>query len=313
MANVLVFGHQNPDNDAIMSTVVLSQLLNQLEYQGNTYTACCLGPLPAESAKLLEDTGVPAPTLIDAIEPAAEGAEPQLVILTDHNEPGQSVAGLENATIFGVVDHHRFGDFTTAAPLHIVALPWGSSCSIVAKLFEVMGVEPTDTQAKLLLSAMMTDTLMLKSLTATAVDAAIAAKLGEQLGVDPVKFGMEVFLTRPSGSFTAEQMVGNDIKMFEVAGTKLLIGQYETVDKSRALGMIPEIREAMRAYQAEKAADGIVLCITDIMEEGSQVLLEGDTATAQKGLQIEDVAEGVWMPGVLSRKKQVAAPILAAN
>ena len=313
MANVLVFGHQNPDNDAIMSTVVLSQLLNQLEYQGNTYTACCLGPLPAESAKLLEDAGVPAPTLIDAIEPAAEGAEPQLVILTDHNEPGQSVAGLENATIFGVVDHHRFGDFTTAAPLHIVALPWGSSCSIVAKLFEVMGVEPTDPQAKLLLSAMMTDTLMLKSPTATAVDAAIAAKLGEQLGVDPVKFGMEVFLTRPSGSFTAEQMVGNDIKMFEVAGTKLLIGQYETVDKSRALGMIPEIREAMRAYQAEKAADGIVLCITDIMEEGSQVLLEGDTATAQKGLQIEDVAEGVWMPGVLSRKKQVAAPILAAN
>lgn len=313
MANVLVFGHQNPDNDAIMSTVVLSQLLNQLEYQGNTYTACCLGPLPAESAKLLEDAGVPTPTLIDAIEPAAEGAEPQLVILTDHNEPGQSVAGLENATIFGVVDHHRFGDFTTAAPLHIVALPWGSSCSIVAKLFEVMGVEPTDTQAKLLLSAMMTDTLMLKSPTATAVDAAIAAKLGEQLDVDPVKFGMEVFLTRPSGSFTAEQMVGNDIKMFEVAGTKLLIGQYETVDKSRALGMIPEIREAMRAYQAEKAADGIVLCITDIMEEGSQVLLEGDTATAQKGLQIEDVAEGVWMPGVLSRKKQVAAPILAAN
>ena len=313
MANVLVFGHQNPDNDAIMSTVVLSQLLNQLEYQGNTYTACCLGPLPAESAKLLEDAGVPAPTLIDAIEPAAEGAEPQLVILTDHNEPGQSVAGLENATIFGVVDHHRFGDFTTAAPLHIVALPWGSSCSIVAKLFEVMGVEPTDTQVKLLLSAMMTDTLMLKSPTTTAVDAAIAAKLGEQLGVDPVKFGMEVFLTRPSGSFTAEQMVGNDIKMFEVAGTKLLIGQYETVDKSRALGMIPEIREAMRAYQAEKAADGIVLCITDIMEEGSQVLLEGDTATAQKGLQIEDVAEGVWMPGVLSRKKQVAAPILAAN
>ena len=250
MSNVLVFGHLNPDNDAIMSTVVLSQLLNQLEYQGNTYTACCLGPLPAESAKLLEDAGVPAPTLIDAIEPAAEGAEPQLVILTDHNEPGQSVAGLENATIFGVVDHHRFGDFTTAAPLHIVALPWGSSCSIVAKLFEVMGVEPTDTQAKLLLSAMMTDTLMLKSPTATAVDAAIAAKLGEQLGVDPVKFGMEVFLTRPSGSFTAEQMVGNDIKMFEVAGTKLLIGQYETVDKSRALGMIPEHTRLRQPWQS---------------------------------------------------------------
>ena len=235
-----------------------------------------------------------------------------LGVLCDHNEPGQSVTGLENAVIAGVVDHHRFGNFTTAAPLHIVALPWGSSCSIVAKLFEVLGVEPTDVQAKLLLSAMMTDTLMLKSPTATAIDAAIAKKLGDQIGVDPVKFGMEVFLTRPSGSFTAEQMVGNDIKMFEVAGKSLLIGQYETVDKTRALGMIPEIREAMRAYQAEKGADGIVLCLTDIMEEGSQVLLEGDTAAAQKGLGIADESDGVWMPGVLSRKKQVAAPILAA-
>ena len=122
MANVLVFGHQNPDNDAIMSSVVLSQLLNQVEFDGNTYQACCLGPLPAESAKLLEDNGVAAPMLIDAIEPAVEGEEAQLVVLCDHNEPGQSVTGLENAVIAGVVDHHRFGNFTTAAPLHIVAL-----------------------------------------------------------------------------------------------------------------------------------------------------------------------------------------------
>ena len=306
MSNVLVFGHQNPDNDAIMSAVVLSQLLNQINYNGDTYQACCLGPLPAESAKLLADAGIDEPQLIESVE------EGQKVVLTDHNEAGQSVAGLEGAQIVGVVDHHRFGGFTTAAPLHIIALPWGSSCSIVAKLFDVLGVVPTDTQAKLLLSAMMTDTLMLKSPTATDIDAAIAAKLGEQLGVDPVKFGMEVFLTRPSGSFTAEQMVGNDIKQFEVGDKKLLIGQYETVDKTRALGMIPEIREAMRAYQADKGADGIVLCLTDIMEEGSQVLFEGETAVAQKGLGVADVAEGVWMPGVLSRKKQVAAPILAA-
>ncbi len=196
MANVLVFGHQNPDNDAIMSAVVLSQLLNQLEYDGNTYTACCLGPLPAESAKLLADNGVEAPQLIESVD------EGQLVVLTDHNEPGQSVAGIENAVVAGVVDHHRFGNFTTAAPLHIVALPWGSSCSIVAKLFEVLGVTPTDVQAKLLLSAMMTDTLMLKSPTSTAVDAAIAAKLGEQTGVDPVKFGKEVLGTRPSCCFS---------------------------------------------------------------------------------------------------------------
>ena len=296
MANVLVFGHQNPDNDAIMSAVVLSQLLNQVEYAGNTYEACALGQLPAESAKLLADAGIAEPRVIDSVEAG------QLVVLTDHNESAQSVAGLKDATVFGVVDHHRIGDFETAGPLHYICLPWGSSCTIVTKLAGVLGVELSDVQAKLLLSAMMTDTLMLKSPTTT----------GEQVGVDPVKFGMEVFLTRPSGSFTAAEMVGNDIKMFEPTGKKLLIGQYETVDKTRALGMIDEIREAMRAYAAEKGADGIVLCITDIMEEGSQVLLEGETEAAQKGLGIADEHDGVWMPGVLSRKKQVAAPIMAA-
>ena len=306
MSTVYVFGHQNPDNDAIMSAVVLAQLLNQVGYEGNEYKACALGAIPAESAKLLAEAGIAEPERIKGVEAG------QLVVLTDHNESSQSVEGLKDATVLGVVDHHRIGDFETAAPLHYIALPWGSSCTIVAKLFEVLGQELTDVQAKLLLSAMMTDTLMLKSPTTTDVDRAIAAKLGEQLGVDPVKFGMEVFLSRPSGSFTAAEMVGNDIKMFEVAGQKLLIGQYETVDKSRALGMIDEIREAMRAYQADKGAEGIVLCLTDIMEEGSQVLFEGETAVAQKGLGIADEHDGVWMPGVLSRKKQVAAPILAA-
>ncbi len=306
MSTVYVFGHQNPDNDAIMSAVVLAQLLNQVGYEGNEYKACALGALPAESAKLLAEAGIAEPERIKGVEAG------QLVVLTDHNESSQSVEGLKDATVLGVVDHHRIGDFETAAPLHYIALPWGSSCTIVAKLFEVLGQELTDVQAKLLLSAMMTDTLMLKSPTTTDVDRAIAAKLGEQLGVDPVKFGMEVFLSRPSGSFTAAEMVGNDIKMFEVAGQKLLIGQYETVDKSRALGMIDEIRESMRAYQADKGAEGIVLCLTDIMEEGSQVLFEGETAVAQKGLGIVDEHDGVWMPGVLSRKKQVAAPILAA-
>ena len=309
MSKIYVFGHQNPDNDAIMSSVVLAQLLNQVNYNGDTYEARRLGPLPAESAKLLADNGFAEPELLEKI-PASD--EPQQVVLTDHNEAGQTVEGIENAQIVGVVDHHRFGGFTTAAPLHIVALPWGSSCTIVTWLFGILGQQPTEAQAKLLLSAMMTDTLMLKSPTTTDVDRATAAKLGEQLGVDPVKFGMEVFLSRPSGSFTPEQMVGNDIKMFEVGDEKLLIGQYETVDKSRALGMISEIRKAMKAYRTKKKADGIVLCITDIMEEGSQVLFEGKTETAQKGLGIADEADGVWMPGVLSRKKQVAAPILAA-
>ena len=313
---ILVCGHKNPDNDSICSAVAAANMHNIIaERERDRYTeenfpvykAVRLGPLPPESAWVLAQQGVEPPELIERIEPG------QKIVLVDHNEPQQSVDGIEEADIVEVVDHHRVAGLTTSNPVKMVFMTWGCTATILTKMYEAYHVPITQHMATIMLSAILTDTVITKSPTTTDVDRAVAAALGEQLGVDPVKFGMEVFLSRPSGSFTAEQMVGNDIKLFEVAGKKLLIGQYETVDKSRALGMVDEIRAAMRAYQAEKGADGIVLCVTDIMEEGSQVLLEGDTVAAQKGLGIEDVPEGIWCPGVLSRKKQVAAPILAAN
>lgn len=310
MSTVYVFGHKNPDNDAIMSSVILAQLLNAQE-DGNTYVARRLGGLPPETAKLLVECGFEMPELLESIPVPAEGEDAQKVFLTDHNESAQSVDGLANAEVVGVVDHHRIGDFETAGPLTYIALPWGSSCSIVYKLFKVLGVEPTEAQAKCLLSAMMTDMVMLKSPTTTDVDRGFVAELGERLGIDPIEFGMQIFLARPA--LAPERMVSNDIKEFQVGGKRLLIGQYETVNKAQALEQLDALRAAMEAYRTEKGCDGLVLCVTDIMEEGSQVLMCGDSAAAQRGLGIEDVPEGVWMPGVLSRKKQVAAPILAAS
>ena len=312
MNTILVSGHQNPDNDAIMSAVMFAQLKNALN-DGNTYVPCRLGALPKETALVLEKWGIEEPQLLEKIEPAAEGEERQQLILTDHNELGQSVPGRENANVIGLVDHHRVGNFETAQPPFIVVLPWGSSCTVISYLFDAYGIEPTDAQVACLLAAMMTDTVMLKSPTTTDVDRRFAARWGERLGVDPVEYGKEIFKSRGSGDFTPEQMVARDIKCFTIDGKDLYIGQYETVDGAAALKELPAIREAMEAYRAEKNAAGVVLLITDILEEGSQVLLTGDTEVAQRGLGIEDKPEGVWMPGVLSRKKQVAAPIIAAG
>lgn len=309
MSTILVFGHKNPDNDAIMSAVVLAQLLGACD-PDNDYVARRLGPLPKESAELLAECGFEEPELLESIPAPAEGEQPQKVVLCDHNESAQSVDGLACAEIAGVVDHHRIGDVHTAAPVAYVAMPWGSTCSIVYRLFGVMGVEPTDAQAKCLLSAMMTDMVMLKSPTTTEADRGFVAELGARLGIDPVEFGMRIFLSRPQ--LSPEQMVSTDIKEFEVGSQRILIGQYETVSKDAALAQLAEIRAAMEAYREQQGADGIVLCVTDIMEEGSQVLMSGDTAAAERGLGVEACEEGVWMPGVLSRKKQVAAPILAA-
>lgn len=309
MSKILVFGHKNPDNDAIMSAVVFSQLAGALD-PANEYVACRLGEMPGESAKLLEECGVEAPALIAGIEPAEER---QKVVLTDHNELSQTADGIENAEVVGVVDHHRIADLTTAQPIYFLNMPWGSSCTIIARLFEATGVEMTDAQAMLLLSAMMTDTVMLKSPTTTDVDRRIAAKLGARLGLDPVEFGARVFKSRGSDGFTPAQMVSRDIKRFEIGGKAVYIGQYETVNKEPVLEQADELRAAMEEYRIANGGDTLVLLVTDIIEEGSQVFACGDTAVVEKGLGIEVVPGGTWMPGVLSRKKQVAAPLIAAG
>ncbi|MCH3944043.1 MAG: DHH family phosphoesterase [Atopobiaceae bacterium] len=312
MSTVFVFGHKHPDNDAILSSVMLSQLLNQTN-DGNLYVPRRLGEMPDESAAILRSWDFPEPELLEEIPAAREGEERQKVILTDHNEEVQSVHGLRNADIVGVVDHHRIANFQVASPIFFVTLPWGSSCSIVRYLFKAYGFEPTVAQASCLLAAMMTDTVMLKSPTTTDVDRRYVREFGERLGLDPVDFGMNIFMNRATGLYTPDQMVSHDIKAFEINGKRVFIGQYETVDKSAALGKIPQIREAMERFRKAKNGDTLVLCITDILEEGSQVLMCGDTSLPRRGLGIADAPEGVWIPGVLSRKKQVAAPIIAAS
>ena len=309
MSKVYVCGHKNPDNDAIMSAVVLAQLANALD-PANEYVACRQGGLPGETRKLLGDLNVPEPQLLTKIEPT----EPKTkVILTDHNELSQSLDGLENAEIVAIVDHHRVADVSTAQPIWFLNFPWGSSCSIIAKLFEVTGTPMSDTQATLLLSAMMTDMVMMKSPTTTDADRALAAKLGAQIGRDPAQFGAEVFRSRGADDFTPAQMVSRDIKRFEIGGKAVYIGQYETVNKEPVLKQAGELREAMEAYRAEHGGDTLVLLVTDIIEEGSQVFVCGDPAIVEKGLGIAASPEGVWMPGVLSRKKQVAAPLIEAG
>ncbi len=308
MSKVLVFGHKNPDNDAVMSAVVLAQLANALD-PANEYVACRLGGLPGESKALLEKHGVAEPQLLERIEACDER---QKVVLTDHNELSQTVDGIENAEIVAVVDHHRIADVSTAQPIAFVNLPWGSSCTVIAKLFEATGTDMSDVQAALLLSAMMTDTVMLKSPTTTDVDRAVAAQLGERLGVDPVAYGAQVFKSRGADGFTPEQMVSRDIKRFEIGGKAVYIGQYETVNKEPVLEQSAELLEAMEAYRATNGGDTLVLLVTDIIEEGSQVFVCGDAEIAEKGLGIEALPGGVWMPGVLSRKKQVAAPLIEA-
>ena len=170
MANqVFIVGHKNPDNDSIAAAVSYAYLKNALEAKKAEpeaeYVACCLGPLPQESATILEQVGLPAPKLIEKV------GEGDKVILVDHNESTQMVDGIADAEIVEVVDHHRIaGDVVTGNPILYLNIPVGSTATIVTKLYEQLDVEVTPAIATVLLSAIMTDTVITKSPTCTDYD-----------------------------------------------------------------------------------------------------------------------------------------------
>ena len=311
-APILVFGHKNPDNDAISAAVGYAYLKNELAKRAGSdavYEACRLGGLPPETEWILGENGIEAPRLIESL------SEGQQVILVDHNEALQSADGLDAAEIAEIVDHHRLGGLVTAQPLRFNAKPVGSTAAIVAREFEIEGVELPESIAALLLGAMLTDTVIMKSPTTTDFDRDMIARTAKTLGVDPVEYGMDIFKCRSNpAELPIDKLVNADAKEFELKnGNKVYIGQFETVDLKAVLGRESEIREAIKALVAEKGYQFVLFFATDILAEGSQFICEGDTQFVSDvfGVNLND-GESAWMPGVLSRKKQVAAPILAA-
>jgi len=320
-AKILVVGHRNPDNDSISAAVGYAHLKNALaardgEAEAVEYVPARLGPLPVESAWLLERNNIPEPVLIDSVNPVERDGETvvQKVILVDHNEVAQAAPGIENAEVVEIIDHHRIADVTTANPILFLNLPIGSTATIVTLQFRQTGIDLPDSIAQMLLSAILTDTVIMKSPTCTQVDIDQVKFLADKLGLDAVEFGMEIFRTRGGeDKMPIAKLVEADSKEFKVNDdVTVLIAQRETVDLPCVMGREAEIREHMKKLVEENGYEFALLLVTDILAEGSQFIVEGDAARVNRVFDIECTEGGNWMPGVLSRKKQVAAPILAS-
>ncbi|MBQ9691194.1 MAG: putative manganese-dependent inorganic diphosphatase [Eggerthellaceae bacterium] len=235
------------------------------------------------------------------------------VILTDHNEMRQAVNGIEEAEIVEVVDHHRIGDISTALPIRFTNWPVGSSCTIVCALFRQEGIDIPEGIAACLLSAIMTDTVILKSPTATDFDKEQVAYLESILGVNHVDFGVELFRARGGvHELPIEKLVLADSKEFQMGDSVVLIAQRETVDLPAVLEREQEIRDFIGKLAQEKGYEFVLLMVTDIIAEGSQFISEGNKRAVERIFNISCKDGSTWMPGVLSRKKQVAARILGA-
>ena len=236
------------------------------------------------------------------------------VILVDHNEKRQAANGIEQAEVVEILDHHRIGDVGTANPIKFLNLPVGSSATIVTTEFIREGIDVPKEIAQVLLSAIMTDTVVLKSPTATAVDKNMAEYLGNIIGVDPVKFGMEVFKCRGADDdMPIDELVSADAKEFVLGDGVVLIAQHETVNLDAVMMREAEMRAYMRELIENHGYEFVLLMVTDIIAEGSQFLCEGNRRIVNRAFDIECTGQGgTWMPGILSRKKQVAARVLEA-
>lgn len=236
------------------------------------------------------------------------------VVLVDHNEASQSAFGIEDASVIEIVDHHRVGDIQTSGPILFLNLPVGSTATIVATRYQTLGVEVPPAIAGILLGAVLTDTVLLKSPTTTDLDRETASWLAGIAQVDAMDLGMELFRSRTEGEvFSAEKVVRTDVKEYRAGDVFAAIAQYEAVDLAPVMEHAEEIRAVMEALREQRGYDLVLLMATDIVREGSEILAVGKTRLAERALGVSLDGVSAWMPGVLSRKKQVASRIVEAS
>ena len=296
---VLIFGHKNPDTDTICSSIVQERLNKKNGW--NSTKAVRLGDINKETKYVLDYLKIDEPELIETI---SEGQE---VILIDHNSFNQSANGIEKAKIISVVDHHRIADFETTEPLYYTAKPYGCTSTILFEEFKACDYEIEKSTAILMASAIISDTLLLKSPTTTQHDKNALEELEKISGINIKEYGLEMLKAGTDlDDFTAEQLINLDSKNMDKNGTKYVIAQVNTVSIEDVLKRKDELEQAIMREIDKNDLDLFVFTITDILNTNSEVIVLGDKAEAvEKAFNIKLENNTAFLEGVVSRKKQL--------
>ncbi len=293
-----VFGHSTPDSDSIVGAISLSYLKNQL---GEDTIPSRQGEINPETAFILEKFSYDKPLL--KTNYAGEN-----VYLIDFMESSQSPEDINEATILGIVDHHKLGDLKTATPLEMWVRPVGCSNTIVKQMFDYYDVEIPKELAGMMMCAILSDTVIFKSPTCTKEDTKACKELATIAGIEDYKaVGMEMFIVKSDVlNASKRELVLRDFKDFNMNGTKIGVGQLEVVDLSVFDNMKEELFEAMKELKTEGERHSVILLLTDIMVMGSQLLvLSDENAKVETAFDITLENNQVWIDGVMSRKKQI--------
>ena len=233
------------------------------------------------------------------------------VVLVDHNEVAQSVPGLEQAEILEIIDHHRLADIQTGNPIYFRNEPVGSTTTIVAGMYQEKGLMPSQKLAGLMAAAIVSDTVMFKSPTCTQRDRNMAERLARIANVSLDELGQEIFSASWSDDKSAKALLFSDFKDFHIAEHYLGVGQITCVNSAHILERKEEFLAQMRETMKEKKYSLMLLMLTDVLLEGTQLIYLGDEETIRQAFSAEAKNNTVFLPQVMSRKKQII-PALSA-
>ncbi len=233
------------------------------------------------------------------------------VVLVDHNELAQSVAGLEQAEILEIIDHHRLADIQTTNPIWFRNEPVGSTATIIAGMYQERGLMPSEKLAGLLAAAIVSDTVMFKSPTCTHTDHRMAERMARIARVSLESLGQEIFSVSANESRSAKDLFFADYKDFHIAGYNLAVSQIICVDSEKMLERREEFLELMKTTMEQKNYAMMLLMLTDVLRSGTQLLFVGDEDVIRNAFNVAVKDNTCFLPNVLSRKKQII-PMLSA-
>ncbi len=297
----LVLGHKNPDTDSIVSALAAANLYKG---RGLDVTPVAQGEPAPETAFVLKTFGLKAPEVVTSVA----GKE---VYLVDYSDLAQAPADFKDAKLLGIIDHHKLGDVTSDTPVECWIQPVGCSNTVIKKLHDYFNVSIDKALAGAMLCAILSDTVLFKSPTCTEDDKKAASELAALAGVENMqKLGMDMFKAKSNlEGATPRELIFRDFKDFDMSGHKVGIGQLELT----SLDLVtPELKSALQSELQKVKAEGrhtAILVLTDVMAEGSELLCVSENASLINEALKPDTK--MWMPGVMSRKKQVVPPLEA--
>lgn len=304
MEKVLITGHKNPDTDSICSSIVMEKIA---KFFGVNAEAVRLGELNKETEYVFKYINKQPQIMITKVD------DGQKLILVDHNELTQSVDNRDNAEILAVIDHHRISDFKTATPLYYYAKPVGCTATILYEIMTDKNIEISREDAILLISAISSDTLLLKSPTCTDEDVKAFNALEKIAGIDAKKYALDMLKAGTDISdYSADKIVEMDAKLLEEGRKRIVINQVNAAEINDVFSRKEEIEKAMNDEIANKKLDLFIFVITDIINTNSKLIVLGPAKElAEKAFNKKlDKDDSMLLEGVVSRKKQIVPPIV---